>query len=651
MDKQPPGESHSNQAKAGGIKKRATKSTRTPAVNQNVTLRPRASTSNSRAEEEPMRSKLNPVHDEHVLNQRRLNNLNLCSVPDLAALSTPPGIGTSPGKSKKRPAASAERGRKLTRYSCGNDSPEKEPDNGSLQQSFSPQSQHNNQNSAPSQPQNNSAMLNFDPPLESASRIRPLQSKPTPSDRPAPAPQLSITPRKHLFPPGEWNPVHQAISAELLELLQMKAVTRANNNDAKPPPVTPMVREPIIRQLTHPELVKEVRGIHYSLVVIELLCQEEDSKVKCLQKLTNTQYAYLIKCHRALLCEHHDLYLSSQHPIACAEVLGLAAKHQVPSRVWAVAILPLLEIMRSRLPDSLEHMIEFIHHAFNMLVLILETVPRFKSVWLQCLGDISRYRMAIEVESEDERRVWSEIARYWYNKGIDENHGAGRLHHHLGILAMPNMGQQLFLFSKSLMSLEPFFYSRTGLERVFDMALDWINPADISLEDTRTLASWYVSAHAMLMRGGSIKKFIQCTKEYLNELTIEVNRLGIKFRETAICLANPNFAAMFQYGDKDGIIMKAFINAQKQSLEARFLHAEQYWAKSSTETSEFTLHDNIPTDDTPMTTPLQKLSYSTYFTFHTLSFVLEQRRNMHAIPHIHISLAFIWSLALVPESM
>ncbi|OJD09625.1 hypothetical protein AJ78_09006 [Emergomyces pasteurianus Ep9510] len=59
----------------------------------------------------------------------------------------------------------------------------------------------------------------------------------------------------------------------------------------------------------------------------------------------------------------------------------------------------------------------------------------------------------------------------------------------LGILAMLNMGQQLFLFSKSLMSLKPFFYSRTGLERVFDMALDWINPADISLGDTRTLAS------------------------------------------------------------------------------------------------------------------------------------------------------------------
>ncbi|OJD09626.1 hypothetical protein AJ78_09007 [Emergomyces pasteurianus Ep9510] len=225
-------------------------------------------------------------------------------------------------------------------------------------------------------------MLNFDSSLESASRIRPLQSKPTPSDRPASAPQLPITPQKHLFLPGEWNPMHQAISAELLELLQMKAVTRVNNNnDAKPPPVTPMVREPIIRQLTHPELVKKVRGIHYSLVVIELLCQEEDSKVKGLQKLTNTQYAYLIKCHRALL-------------------------------LWAVAILPLLEIMRSRLPDGLEHMIEFIHHAFNMLVLILETVPRFKSVWLQCLGDISRYRMAIEVESEDERRVWSEIARY-----------------------------------------------------------------------------------------------------------------------------------------------------------------------------------------------------------------------------------------------
>ncbi|OJD10234.1 hypothetical protein AJ78_08675 [Emergomyces pasteurianus Ep9510] len=155
----------------------------------------------------------------------------------------------------------------------------------------------------------------------------------------------------------------------------------------------------------------------------------------------------------------------------------------------------------------------------------------------------------------------------------------------------------------------------------------------------------------MLMRDESIKKFIQCAIECLDELTIEVDQLDIKFQKTAICLANPNFATMFQYEDKNDIIMKTFIDAQKQSLEERFLHAEQYWAKSSTETPGFALHDDILTDDTLMTTTLQKLSYSTYFTFHTLSFVLEQRRNVYAIPHIHISLAFIWSLMLISESM
>ncbi|OJD09863.1 hypothetical protein AJ78_08892 [Emergomyces pasteurianus Ep9510] len=81
-----------------------------------------------------MKSELNLVHDEHVLNQQRLNNLNLCSGPDLAALFI------SSEKFKKRPAAPAERERKLTRYSCDNDSSEKKPDNDSLQQSFSPQS-------------------------------------------------------------------------------------------------------------------------------------------------------------------------------------------------------------------------------------------------------------------------------------------------------------------------------------------------------------------------------------------------------------------------------------------------------------------------------------------------------------------------------
>ena len=33
-----------------------------------------------------------------------------------------------------------------------------------------------------------------------------------------------------------------------------------------------------------------------------------------------------------------------------------------------------------------------------MMALLLETVPVFEDTWIECLGDLARYRMAIEDE-------------------------------------------------------------------------------------------------------------------------------------------------------------------------------------------------------------------------------------------------------------
>ncbi|OAX78964.1 hypothetical protein ACJ72_06723 [Emergomyces africanus] len=671
MDKQQGhGDSSHHQVKDGARKKRR-KSTRAPVANQSLALRPRASMSKSCAEEEPMRSEINPVHDEHMRNQCRLEDLNLRNSPNQPAPSTLPGRGTSRRKSKKRPAVPSEHDhrdpeppqpqRKLLRegptpkgYPCSNDSDKSQSDSSYSQPASSSRSRNNTQHWRLPGDQNY-PMLFVDPQSQSALRTRPPAQNRIDGDPPAPGSELNTAPRKHLFPPGEWNPTHHVLSPELEELLQMKAVTLANNNDdSEPPPVTPMIREPLIRPLSHEALVGAVDDIHRGIDILEMMCREEDKKVHLIPRLTAAQYDHLIKVHRALLCEHHDLYTSSQHPVACEKVLGLAAKYHMPTRAWAIGIFPLLEIMRVRLPASLDQMILFIHHTLDMMFLLLETVPRFRNFWRHYLGDLSRYRMSLEIANESERYFWGGVARYWYNKCVDLNHGSGKFHHHLGVVAKDNMGQQLFLFSKSLVCLEPFPYARKSVESTFDTALGWLN-ATATTGNPWTLASWYVIAHAMLIRSASIGKFLQCATTYLKALDIQSGRLGYKIRTTAICLAVPNFAAMFQYGDEDGILMMAFANAQKQSLEERMQHAVQYWAKSSTETPVISLpHDIYAGDDTTtFTTPLEKLAYSAYLTFQTLSTMLTYNFNLNGRtnPYVHISLAFIWSLALVPESM
>lgn len=43
-------------------------------------------------------------------------------------------------------------------------------------------------------------------------------------------------------------------------------------------------------------------------------------------------------------------------------------------------------------------MLAFICLAYQMTALLYETVPAFTDTWIECLGDLARYRMAIEEE-------------------------------------------------------------------------------------------------------------------------------------------------------------------------------------------------------------------------------------------------------------
>ncbi|KKZ59959.1 hypothetical protein EMCG_05227 [[Emmonsia] crescens] len=309
--------------------------------------------------------------------------------------------------------------------------------------------------------------------------------------------------------------------------------------------------------------------------------------------------------------------------------------------------------MWARLPNSLERMIEFIHHAYNMMILLMETVPRFENIWAEVLGDLSRYRMSIETWSVDEKNVWARIAKYWYERALDYDYGIGRLHHRLGLIAKPNLSRQLFCYSKSLVSIEPYGYSTTSVQPAFKTALTTIGHASAPLNTTLPLSPFFVSAHAIVFCGGPIVTFVLYAKEFLTFLDTEISRLGTNFLESGICLANSNVAAMLQYGDEDGILRKIFIGSQtlSLSLEDRMLCAKQYWANSSTETSRMPLQDGISSNATLLSTSVQKLSYSTYLTFQTLSCVLLHAHNIHTAPFVNLCLAFIWSLALVPDSM
>ena len=43
-----------------------------------------------------------------------------------------------------------------------------------------------------------------------------------------------------------------------------------------------------------------------------------------------------------------------------------------------------------------------------MIALLYEAMPTFYGTWIECLGDLGRYRMAIEDDDIRDRDVWTE---------------------------------------------------------------------------------------------------------------------------------------------------------------------------------------------------------------------------------------------------
>lgn len=138
--------------------------------------------------------------------------------------------------------------------------------------------------------------------------------------------------------------------------------------------------------------------------------------------------------------EHHDFFLASQHPFATPAVRRLPHKYVMPASLWRHAIYSFL---RNRLPAYFDYMLAFIYLAYAMMTLLLETVPSFEDTWIECLGDLGRYRMAIEDDDVRDRDIWAQVARQWYLKSAKRSPTTGRLYHHLAILAQPNALPQL----------------------------------------------------------------------------------------------------------------------------------------------------------------------------------------------------------------
>ncbi len=434
-----------------------------------------------------------------------------------------------------------------------------------------------------------------------------------------------------------------------------------------------MIPQPETRPISHDQLVVEVKGIYAGLVMVEAKCievdenqsvaaQEKDPSRK--NKLSNEQWQALIALHKQLLHEHHDFFLASQHPSASPALSRLAAKYSMPARMWRHGIHAFLEVLRHRLPESLDHMLAFIYIAYSMMALLYETVSTFEDTWIECLGDLARYRMAIEDDDIRDREVWSGVARFWYSKAADKSPNVGRLYHHLAILARPNSLQQLSLYTKSLTCVAPFESTRGSIMTLFTPIL---HGKESSYHRSSSLENVFIKAHATLFSGGPLSEFGNALQQLRDGLLDNyIGRVTAKFKEQGVFAAVTNIAALLEYGAlKERGLHKSLVRLAFE--EVNFQKKQITNPRSMHSSAEYLDVDDDATHHAPLASSIQStfsnltaseiesseviISHASKITFTTLSISLQRIGDKNVFPLVHVSFVFLWSLVIVEKAM
>ncbi|KAI4675688.1 uncharacterized protein J4E88_007722 [Alternaria novae-zelandiae] len=381
-------------------------------------------------------------------------------------------------------------------------------------------------------------------------------------------------------------------------------------------------------------------------------------------KLASDHWQALIALHRTLLHEHHDFFLASQHPSASPALRRLAAKYSMPARMWKHGIHSFLELLRRRLPDSIDYMLAFIYLAYQMMALLYETVPAFEDTWIECLGDLGRYRMAIEDEDVRDRETWAGVARSWYTKAADKNPTVGRLYHHLAILARPNALQQMYYYSRSLTCVKPFQSARESILTLLDPIL---GRAGAPLTHALAIDTNFIKAHGLQFEESCVDtaqgqkhqhttEFMDAKADFIGNLDNHIGRVTAKWKEQGVYIAVTNIAGWFEYGKNDNLLRQILLlpiwgraedpqKATEDKIRSASPADQQNPMKPLIASSK---PEDIEQDIKKAMDKfkvLQTFINAKSITRETFALVLRRIGDKNVLPHVHIMLAFLSSFA------
>ncbi|RMZ03026.1 hypothetical protein D0862_05817 [Hortaea werneckii] len=456
--------------------------------------------------------------------------------------------------------------------------------------------------------------------------------------------------------PGEVDPLYTPSTACERAPSQKREIARNPSSRASPvssssPPEVEKKRpskdrqsfgllpQPEASQVSQDQLAAEVNGIYANLVKVEAKCIACDAELASQSpaKLAQDKWQALVALHRTLLYEHYDFLMVTQHPLATNELNAIPARYCMPARMWKHAIHSFLEVLRHRRPDSYEYMLAFVYLTYQMMALLLETVPRLKDTWVECLGDLARYRMAIE-EDRYLYSHWAGVASSWYIKATDRYPQVGRLYHHLGIVERPSL-QKFACYGKSQTCVIPFPKTSDSMTLLCTPLAEDGNATKTATRPTE----------ASLCRLFAVI-YLQKPPEAVDaaqKLALELLKRpgGFGWKDNGVALAISSTSALLEHGSLANPTRAAFDSAIQQHLRS----SGPTNATRST-SSDGQIDSQSPREPTqPANQPL--LTNTRDITLATLNSALRYGVVDDILSYLHVMLCFIDSLILIQEHL
>lgn len=285
--------------------------------------------------------------------------------------------------------------------------------------------------------------------------------------------------------------------------------------------------------------------------------------------------------------------------------------------------------------------------------------------------------MAIEDDEPKDREVWSNVARFWYNKAADKSPNVGRLYHHLAILARPYTLEQLSLYTRSLTCITPFESAKGSIMTLFNPIL---NGKESATRRSSSLETIFIRAHGILFTKSPDDPSVRFD-EAIKELEAHdmfddyICKTSAKFKEIGVFAAVANIAAMFEYGIVREGLSKPFLRlafeaankgtdsdprltievsgtADQVKDEASQPGTSQFSeSQSNPQLSQFGISDMEGVISAALGASIEVVALSSKLAFNTLGIALRRSEDQNVYPMVHVYLVFLRTLVTVGKAM